>query len=271
MKSTLLNRLPIIVLGIPAILYILNVGGLLFSVFITLVVTLCVFEFYNLKGDDNLISSYFLGIPLALLICFFYSQFPYVDGNFILSAVLISIILYLLYVMLSGDQNPFNNISVTLSGVLYPAALLGSMIALRNWDEMNGANFTVSMIVTVWICDSAAYIFGRIWGNKKLIERVSPKKTVVGFIAGIVGSFISLYVMNHMDFIYNSLTIIDIIILSFIVGVVGQLGDFVQSMFKRDAGVKDSGKLLLGHGGVLDRFDSLIFTSPSFLVFVLYL
>ena len=108
-------------------------------------------------------------------------------------------------------------------------------------------------------------------GNKKLIERVSPKKTVVGFIGGIVGSFISLYVMNHMDFIYNSLTIIDIIILSFIVGVVGQLGDFVQSMFKRDAGVKDSGKLLLGHGGVLDRFDSLIFTSPSFLVFVLYL
>ncbi len=173
--------------------------------------------------------------------------------------------------MLSGNQNPFNNISVTLAGILYPAVLLGSMIALRNWDEMNGANFTISMIVTVWICDSAAYIFGRLWGNKKLIERVSPNKTVVGFIGGIIGAFISFYIMNQMGFIYNSLAIFDIMILSFIVGVVGQLGDFVQSMFKRDAGFKGSGKLLLGHGGVLDRFDSLIFTSPSVLIFVLYL
>ena len=96
MKSTLLNRLPIIVHGIPAVLYILNVGGLLFTGFITLVVCLCVFEFYNLKGDDNLKSSYFFGVPLSLLICFFYSQFPYVDGDFILSALLLSIILYLL-------------------------------------------------------------------------------------------------------------------------------------------------------------------------------
>tara|TARA_B100001964_G_scaffold47945_1_gene53565 strand:+ start:121 stop:642 length:522 start_codon:yes stop_codon:yes gene_type:complete len=173
--------------------------------------------------------------------------------------------------MFSGHQNPFYNISITLSGLLYPAFLLGAMIALRNWDEMNGGNFTISMVVTVWICDSAAYTFGRLWGKQKLIERISPNKTVVGFIGGILGAFLSFYIMDQLGFIYQSLTIFDILILSFIVGVIGQLGDFVQSMFKRDAGVKDSGKLLLGHGGVLDRFDSLIFTSPAVLIFVLCL
>ena len=150
-------------------------------------------------------------------------------------------------------------------------AYWGRMIALRNWDTLNGARFTMAMIFSVWICDSCAYIFGILWGKKKLIERISPKKTVVGFVGGIMGAFASFYVMNMYGFIRYDLSIENIFILTFIVGVCGQLGDFVESMFKRDAGVKDSGKLLLGHGGVLDRFDSLIITSPLVFIFVLFL
>ena len=104
-----------------------------------------------------------------------------------------------------------------------------------------------------------------------MIERISPKKTIVGFVGGVVGSFTSFYLMNLYGFIQYELNLPSILILTFIVGVCGQLGDFVESMFKRDAGVKDSGKLLLGHGGVLDRFDSLIFTSPLIFIFVSYL
>ena len=127
------------------------------------------------------------------------------------------------------------------------------------------------MIFSVWICDSCAYTFGILWGKKKLIERISPNKTIVGFVGGIVGSFASFYFMNTYGFIQYELSLIHILVLTFIVGVCGQLGDFVESMFKRDAGVKDSGKLLLGHGGVLDRFDSLIFTSPLIFIFVSFL
>jgi phosphatidate cytidylyltransferase len=127
------------------------------------------------------------------------------------------------------------------------------------------------MIFSVWICDSASYIFGILWGKKKLIERISPKKTVVGFVCGIIGAFASFYVMNRIGFIQYVLSPLQVLILTFIVGVCGQLGDFVESMLKRDAGIKDSGKLLLGHGGVLDRFDSLILTSPLVLIFIFYL
>ncbi len=130
---------------------------------------------------------------------------------------------------------------------------------------------TMAMIFSVWICDTMAYIFGILWGKKKLIERISPKKTVVGFLGGIVGAFVSFYVMNNLNFIQFELNGLHLLTLTFIVGVCGQLGDFVESMFKRDAGVKDSGKLLLGHGGVLDRFDSLIFTSPLVFIFVSFL
>ncbi|SVD58731.1 uncharacterized protein METZ01_LOCUS411585, partial [marine metagenome] len=99
MKSTLSNRLPIIALGIPFVIYLLQAGGLLFSGFVTIVVCLCVVEFYNLKSEEGLAPSYILGIPLTLIICYFYSQFPYVDGAFIVSAILLLIITYHFYEM----------------------------------------------------------------------------------------------------------------------------------------------------------------------------
>ena len=127
------------------------------------------------------------------------------------------------------------------------------------------------MIVSVWICDSFAYIFGKLFGKKKLIERLSPKKTVMGFIAGICGAFISMYSLNHFDVIRYGLSLQSIFIFAFIIGFFGQWGDIAESMLKRDANIKDSGKILLGHGGFLDRCDSLIFTSPLVLLYALYL
>lgn len=271
MKSTLLTRLPVILAGIPLLVYLLNEGGMIFSSFVALIIFLCLFEFYGLGIKKGVRPSTFIGISMALVICFIYIQFPNINSVNIVSWLVALIILCLFIEMFSGRGNPIANIMYTFGGVVYIAGLLGTMIALRNLDLINGTRFTMAMIFSVWICDSAAYTFGTIWGKKKLIERISPKKTVVGFVGGIFGSFFAFYVMNTIGFIQSDLNSTHLLILTFITGFCGQLGDFVESMFKRDAGVKDSGKLLLGHGGVLDRFDSLIFTSPLVFVFVLFL
>ena len=271
MKSSFWNRLPITVLGIPAIIYLLNEGGIFFAGFVVIVVLLSLLEFYALKKKSDINPNKLVGISMALAVCLFYVEFPNAHSSNVLISIVLLVVVSLFMEMFSGRSKPFENISVTFGGVVYVAGLLGSMIALRNWDMMNGTRLTMTMIVSVWICDSCAYTFGILWGKKKLIERISPKKTIVGFIGGIVGAFVSLYLMSKYEFIQVELSIFHILILTFIIGVCGQLGDFVESMFKRDAGVKDSGKLLLGHGGVLDRFDSLIFTSPLIFIFVSFL
>ena len=139
MKSTFLNRLPITLLGIPSVIYLLTIGGFYFSVFVTVVICLALIEFYNFKKDDTTPNS-IVGIGLSLLVCYFYSQFPYLNDGIVLPIILSIIVIYLLWEMLSFNKNPLNNISITLSGVIYISVLLGAMIALRNWDSMNGSN-----------------------------------------------------------------------------------------------------------------------------------
>ena len=271
MKSTFWTRLPVTIIGIPLITYLLITGGIIFAGFVSLVIFLCLYEFYGFKQKIGVRPNIVIGMLMALTICFFYIEFPLPHLTNTIAGITMLVVLALLMEMFSGKSHPLENITTTFAGVTYIAGLLGTMIALRNWDSLNGARFTMAMIFTVWICDSCAYIFGILWGKKKLIERISPKKTIIGFVGGVVGSFTSFYLMNLYGFIQYELNLPSILILTFIVGVCGQLGDFVESMFKRDAGVKDSGKLLLGHGGVLDRFDSLIFTSPLVFIFVSYL
>ena len=269
--SMIKRRLPIIAIGIPLVLFILNKGGVLFFISLTLVSLLCLHEFYSIAKAKNSTPNQIAGYISLITISYLYYN---IFNNSLLQLLLfcfLSVVLIIFFESFKNSKKPLINISVTFLGILYIGVLFSSMIALRQYDSFNGTSFTLTMIVSVWICDSFAYTFGKLFGKRKLVERLSPKKTILGFSAGIIGAFISIYTLDYYSITNYNLSFYSIAIFSIIIGVFGQWGDIVESMFKRDAGIKDSGKILLGHGGFLDRCDSLILTSPLVLLYVLYL
>ena len=125
----------------------------------------------------------------------------------------------------------------------------------------------IGILILIWVNDSFAYIIGKNFGKTKLFERISPRKTIEGFIGGIVFSIIiSLLLAKYIS---TELTITNWLILAIITSTLGTLGDLIESKFKRQANIKDSGNIMPGHGGILDRLDSLFFVAP-FLYFYLY-
>jgi phosphatidate cytidylyltransferase len=117
----------------------------------------------------------------------------------------------------------------------------------------------IDIFILIWINDTFAYIVGKSIGRTKLYEKISPKKTVEGFIGGLIFSLGAAYFISKYN---NDLNLIQWLILTTVVVIAGSLGDLIESKFKRLAGVKDSGAILPGHGGLLDRLDSLVFAAP---------
>ena len=255
------NRTLINVIGIPAILYLLWQGGPAFASFIFLVMMIGLDEFYRMNTTGRQTPVKLTGYIFTGLMAAYYFWLPAITLLQGLSLLTCFIVITLFIEMGRDKLNPTRNMGITILGIMYVPVLLGSVIALRNLDTIYSTYFTVSMVVAIWICDSVAFIFGMKWGQKKIFPRVSPNKSWVGSLAGLVSTFVVFYGL-HVQGILPDLTLLDVAVFSIITGFFGQAGDFAESLLKRDAGVKDSGKLLLGHGGVLDRFDSIIFASP---------
>ena len=155
--------------------------------------------------------------------------------------------------MTKGESYALSNAGAVISGVLYIAVPWTCMVMLR--DYIVGRQMLITLFMCTWGCDVGAYIGGKLFGSVKLCEHVSPGKTVQGFVAGIIGSLL----MNALCIYFFGLPTYPLILIGFICGIGGQVGDLAESLIKREAELKDSGKVIPGHGGMLDRFDSILF------------
>ncbi|MDD8018615.1 MAG: phosphatidate cytidylyltransferase [Bacteroidota bacterium] len=205
-----------------------------------------------------------------------------------ITALFLFLVIVLVVELFRNAGSIFLNAGFTIFGVMYVGIFLASLtgirelfgmefpsqLALQHFSVMSllsddsvrattyrwGGLTIISIIVSIWICDTAAYFGGLSMGRHKLFPRVSPNKSWEGAVWGFFGAVVTMVVMQKLFLPY--LQFHQAVIIGIIIGVFGQIGDLVESLLKRDAGVKDSSTLIPGHGGVLDRFDSLIFVSP---------
>lgn len=158
-------------------------------------------------------------------------------------------------------------------GAFYPAALLAWYLHLRlaavpAVGDTGAIWLTVTLFVSIWAADTFAYFAGRAFGRRKLFERVSPKKTIEGTIGGVIGAIAVVVLLQVL--VLPFITILDAVVLAIIAGAAGPFGDLLESLFKRSVDAKDSGTLLPGHGGVLDRIDAMIVAGPLAVMYLHY-
>ena len=255
-------------LGIPGWLFLIWKGGLYYTIFILICCVLALGEFYSIMEKKGAKPLRWFGMGATVFIADYYHVQPIATGHQMLGGIILVIILIMLIELFSNNKNATLNIASTFAGILFVPVLLGTAIDLRQFDLLMNTNLTFALTLSVWACDSSAFIFGTLFGKKKIMPSVSPKKSWVGSISGAITSLLILYVFHHQGLLGDYFSLKDAMVIGLISGVFGQFGDFTESLLKRDVGVKDSGTLLAGHGGVLDRFDSLIFACPIAYLYV---
>ena len=271
MLEMLKGRNIINLIGIPMWLLLIYKGGLYYCIFILACSAFALGEFYSIMEKKGAKPLRWMGMASTVFIADYYYVQPLITTHQMLGGTILIILLTVIWELFSVKNNSSLNVAATLAGILFVPILLGTAIDIRQFDLLMETQLSLALVISVWVCDSAAFFVGTIFGKKKIFPEVSPKKSWAGSIAGVVASFLVFILFHYYEWLGDYFGLRDAIFFALISGVFGQIGDFAESMFKRDAGVKDSGTLLAGHGGVLDRFDSLIFTMPISYLYVHFL
>ena len=251
------QRILVAVFGIPIVYFSLRQGGIVLLLALDVVIVLCLVEFVRLlKG-----KGFRLNRTVTVLGALAISWDVYSTRGEDIPLILFGTLVLTLVLGLFGKdrETSFIVVSLTLFGVFFVGFCISCILLIRQFPA--GADLAILLFLVVWVCDTAAYFVGLVFGRHKLLPHISPNKTVEGTAAGLMGAYAAA-VCAKLTFL-PGLSMINSIAVGTIAGVLGQLGDLIESAFKRGMEVKDSSRILPGHGGFLDRFDSLLLAAPS--------
>ncbi len=242
--------------------------------FIALFFVLMLFCIYEFNRLINLKSAfpYIIGVMMFIFGNIFnVEEVPYIGifryaGVFLFLTIFVTFVSILFY----KKEEVVNHLGKIFLSVIYiavPFTLIAQIPFLN--PNIQYINTTIlGVFLLIWTNDTFAYIIGSNFGKYKLLKRISPNKTIEGFLGGMLAAFIGSYILSNF---FDSYTLTQWFIIAFIVSTFGVLGDLIESMFKRQAGVKDSGDFIPGHGGFLDRLDSVIFAAPFIFIYLQFI
>jgi len=262
----ILPRIITAVIGIPLVVLAVYWGGIPFFILMAGVVFLCLREYYILSGHGKYNFQPVIGTVCGMAL--FVSM--YLNGTKLGgimenqgTAALISLMLipiFLREMLRPTAERAIERIAITFFGAFFIPWTLGHLMLLRSLRP-EGMQYVFFLFIVIWMLDTGAYVIGKKFGKNSLASMVSPKKTLEGAIGGAVTGILTA-MLCKLIFLNTAMSFPEAAILGFLIAVVSTFSDLAESMIKRDVGVKDSADLLPGHGGMLDRFDSFLFTSP---------
>lgn len=294
-RSELFYRWATAILFVPVLLFVTSIGGIYYLIFIEGVVAIGSYEFYKILERRGLKPFVFIGIMAGMVLAWNSYYASHLFTFFTLTTLVIFISISEL--QRKNIDRAIYHITVTLFGVFYVSWLFSHLILLRQLpiflyhhigmanihkfyeyfffpdirfapEYKQGALYAMIPFVLAWLNDSAAYFVGNKFGRHKILKRVSPSKSWEGAIGGGIMGMIGIFVFRGIFAPW--LNVLDCVILGIMGAFLAPAGDLVESLLKRDVQIKDAAKTIPGHGGLLDRFDSVLFVAPAVYYYLMF-